>query len=236
MKTYRAYAGPFAERPYYPAEQIEQMCWDELNTAGLYPDAPAPVRIDRFIEKRFKISISYDDLPNGILGFTEFGNNGVASIVVAKALDDDSRRSERRIRTTLAHEAGHGLLHMHLMALGSETRPLFEDSLDPIRPRILCRNEGVLPEARPKKKYDGKWWEFQANQAMTALLLPRSLVERALDPMLVPYGTLGKRTIVADTRDRAATLLSETFDVNPIVARLRLDAIHSEDEARQLTL
>ena len=30
-------------------------------------------------------------------------------------------------------------------------------------------------------RYDGRWWEFQANQAMGAALLPRKLVEVALD-------------------------------------------------------
>src|SRR3989441_11554119 len=66
----------------------------------------------------FRSTPTYEDLDKGVLGFTQFGRTGVQAIVVARALDEDGTRpAERRIRTTLAHEAGHGLLHAHLFAL-----------------------------------------------------------------------------------------------------------------------
>lgn len=207
------------------------MCWDELRAANLYPEKPSPVRIDRFVEKRFKISIVYDDLPKGLLGFTEFGDRGVIGVVVSKALDDGSRSSERRIRTTLAHEAGHGLLHTHVMLLGDESRSWFEGALDD-RQRLLCRQDAF--SHRKAGKYDGKWWEYQANLAMSALLLPRGLVDLALEPVLTHSGSLGKRAIASGRRDEAVNTLAELFDVNPVVARIRLDATYPEGP--QLTL
>jgi hypothetical protein len=235
VKTYRSFGGPFAQRPYYRLEEIEQMCWDELQAVELYPSSPQPIRVDRFVEKRFKIAIAYEELPNGLLGFTEFGDNGVKSIVVAEVLDGDSQSGERRLRTTLAHEAGHCLLHTHLMVLGAQSRSLFEGGLDEKRPRILCRNESVLPQGT-FRKYTGQWWEFQANQAMGALLLPRALVQTTLGDLLVGQGTLGKRTIPPERREQAAELLSEVFEVNPIVATLRLAGIYPTDRELQLTL
>lgn len=238
MKTYRPGAGQFVERPYYTLQDIEQICSYELERVGLYPSDPAPVRVERFIEKRFGLHVIYDDLPGGLLGFTEFDDKGVNAIVVAKTLDDEgTQAAERRIRTTMAHEgAGHGLLHTHLMALGAAARPLFGDGLDPQVPRILCRTGGgSAPAADGSKGYDGRWWEFQANQAMGALLLPKRLVEQALDRLLVARGMLGTRVLEPGRREAGARLLADVFDVNPVVARIRIAALYPE-HAGQLTL
>ncbi len=70
---------------------------------------------------------------------------------------------------------------------------------------------------------------------MGALLLPKALVEKAIAPMLVFLGMLSLPTLPNDRRERAVRLLAETFDVNPIVARIRLDALYPA-AAGQLTL
>ena len=112
MKTLRSKTGPFLERPYFPDGVIENTCADELRAVGLLPLSPEPIRIDRFIEKRFKVTPSYEELPEGVLGLTRFNQQGVSEVVVARALDEESSKvAERRIRTTLAHEGGHCLLH-----------------------------------------------------------------------------------------------------------------------------
>lgn len=182
MKNLRASAGPFAERPYFEPAEIEEICREALCSVALYPAEPSPVRIDRFVEKRFGVHPIYEDLPSGLLGYTEFGANGIQRIVIGRALDDEgTRTAERRVSTTLAHEGGHGLLHAHLFALGVDVASLFGEGMDVRGSKIMCRSE-VLPAdggSRPRK-YDGRWWEFQANQAIGGLLLPGPLVERCL--------------------------------------------------------
>lgn len=239
MKTYRSRSGPFAEQPFYELAEIESTCEAELRRVDLFPESPTPIRIDRFIEKRFGISPSYEDLDPGLLGFTQFGSNGVEAIFVAKALDDDgSRPAERRLRTTIAHEAGHGLFHAHLFAFGARPATLFADGLAVDTPKVLCREGGISGiggESSRKPPY--RWWEFQANQAMGALLLPRPLVDLALAAVLVAPGRLSRRlTLAEEHRDSAARLLSNTFDVNPIVAKIRLEALYPATQQRQLTL
>ncbi len=238
MKTSRRASGPFPERPFFTVEEIEQICTDELRKTELFPAEPSPIRIDRFIEKRFGVQVAYDDLPDGVLGFTEFGAKGVEAIVIARILDDEgTQAAERRIRTTMAHEGGHGLLHTYLVVLGAAARPLFGDGLDPKLPRVLCRTGGIAnPKLGVSKGYDGRWWEFQANQAMGALLLPRLLVESTLDQLLVANGALGLRLLEQRRREEATALLAATFDVNPVVARIRLAALYPEDATSQLTL
>jgi hypothetical protein len=97
--------------PYFTPSQIDNMCCDELHGVGPLPDSPEPIRIDRFIEKRFNVSPQYEDLRDGILGFTRFGKNGVKAVVISAALDAEGGKvAARRVRTTIAHEGGHGLL------------------------------------------------------------------------------------------------------------------------------
>jgi hypothetical protein len=234
MKTYKQKGGPFTERPYFELDDIEITCAQELRSVDLLPTAPSPIRIERFIEKRFKISPVYEDLPEGVLGYSRFGPKGVEAIVVSRALaDDQAPAAERRVTTTLAHEAGHGLLHAHLFVLGAPQRGLFGDEVT--EPKILCRNESA-PAAVTGRKYDGRWWEFQANQAIGALLLPRQLVQKAVESMLVSDGRLGRgHSLPTSDREKATALVAEVFDVNPAVARIRLQELYPVDRG-QLTL
>ena len=226
------------EKPFFKREDFEKICRDELEQHGLFPSEPAPVRIDRFVEKRFNIQPSYEDLPLGLLGFTLFGPKGVEEIVVSKALDEEGTQSaERRLRTTLAHESGHGLLHAHLFAFGSRPDSLFGDALDDRAPKILCRSGGISgSETTRMRKPPYQWWEYQANQAMGVLLLPKSLVQTALAPTLTPQGVLGTPVLPANQREAAIRLLADTFDVNPVVAKLRLEALFPVAAEGQLTL
>src|SRR5437588_601706 len=83
--------------------EIERICTEELHAVGLYPSRPEPVRVERFIEKRFNVSATYEELPPGVLGYTRFNRGGVEAIVVSCALcDEGTRAAERRINTTLA--------------------------------------------------------------------------------------------------------------------------------------
>ncbi len=238
MKTFRSQSGPFAERPYYTSEDIEKICVDELHQTGLFPSNPSPIRIDRFIEKRFKINHVYEDLADGILGYTKFGMNGVEEIGVSKALEDEGTEvSARRVKTTLAHESGHGLLHAHLFVFGQQPRSLFGDSLDASGLKILCRNNAIEGLQENKSgRYDGRWWEHQANLVIGPLLLPRSLTITALEPFLVETGMLKTKILDEMRREGAISSLAEIFDVNSIVARIRIDQLFPVAKTNQLTL
>ncbi len=238
MKTYPTSSGPFPERPVYKIEEVELICEDELRKVGLFPSEPGPIRIERFIEKRLKIVPKYEDLPEGILGCTKFGPKGVQEIIISRRLtEENSRVAERRVNTTLAHEAGHGLLHAHLFVLGQPPKSLFGGCVDPNEPKILCRQdtiEGV--QDRKKISYGGQWWEFQANLAIGGLLLPRRLVEIALEPFLVEKGQLGNKLLEPVRKEKALRELVEVFDVNPIVARIRIEGIFPRGQELQMAL
>lgn len=233
MKNIRSSSGPFVVRPHFKLREIEEICTSELRKAELYPSQPQAIRIDRFIEKRFGVTHRYEALPDGVLGFTLFGAKGVEDIVVARTLDEEGTKvAERRLRATLAHEGGHGLLHTYLFHLGEKPMSLFGDHDH--TPRILCRE--VVEAPRGRSGYNGQWWEFQANRAIGGLLMPRPLVEQALQDFCVEAGGLGQRVLSPEKRDAAIRELSTIFDVNPAVARIRIDEVFPSKNDSQMLL
>ena len=73
----------------------------------------APIKIERFVEKQFKTALIYEDLGPGNLGCTIFNSSGtVEAILVTRFLEEQNPiAARRRVRSTAAHEARHGLLH-----------------------------------------------------------------------------------------------------------------------------
>lgn len=239
MKTFKTSTGPFSERPYFSDNEVEATCSAELKSVDLFPSSPTPIRVERYIEKRFGVTPVYDELPEGMLGYTEFGSKGVKAITVSKKLTEESTKvADRRINTTLAHEAGHGIFHSYLFALQNrhETLKLFDQGFDSKGRRILCREESTQAGTRSERSYDGRWWEYQANQTIGALLLPRRLAYEVLKPLMTQRGTIGSYFIEINSRDRAVTMLVDSFDVNPAVARIRLEELFPPNNDGQLTL
>jgi hypothetical protein len=223
------------ERPFFKDSDLDRMAVEELSGSSLLPSQPAPVRIERFVERRFELSaVCYEDLPTNVLGYTQFGHRGVDAIFVSRTLSEEgSRVAERRINSTLAHEAGHGLLHAYLFRLDSFPTALFGDNGDVTPARILCRDN---PSTPGRSAYDGRWWEYQANQMIGALLMPKPLVLAALEPHWVGTGQLGAQSLRDEHRPIVVRELAELFDVNRSVAEIRLDALCPRVSSDQLIL
>ena len=194
MRKYPSKSGPFEEALYFDQDEIDEICRKALESVDLYPERPGPVRIERFLEKKFGLSPEYDALPEGVLGFTKFGPSGPERIVLSSGLSEgETRLSERRIATTLAHEAGHILFHTDLFVRRFRNMPmkrLFTDFApqDHGSPPVLCRD---IPDASSASSidYDGRWWEHQANKAIGALLIPLELLEKTVEPYFVTKKT-----------------------------------------------
>lgn len=232
MRTYRTSTGPFSEGVYYTDDEIERICSDALRESGFMPGRPEKVRIERFIEKRFQVSVIYEPLATGVLGFTAFGVNGVASVHVAEA-SDQSLASERRIHSTLAHEAGHALIHTHLFCLEFDHSGLFANDPDVSKEKVLCRDGD---SSRRGAGYDGRWWELQANKAIGALLMPHDLLVAFMDTYVDRRGGVQVPVLPESRREEAVRAASETFDVNPAVARIRIEKFFKNENENQLTL
>jgi hypothetical protein len=227
MKTFRARSGPFDQQLRFTPQEIDSMCIDALRKAGALPTAPAPVRIDWFVETYFNCRVAYEDLDDGVLGCTAFNENGsVKAVFLARHLEEGTIASKRRVRSTLAHEGGHCLMHAGLFAgssqrsLGLEPRRNHEN-LDFKNRRILCREED-FSGGSGTRVYNGRWWEWQANRAIGGFLLPTTLARQAVAPFSQLSPVTKSARIDWQNRERAVAELARVFEVNPIVARIRL--------------
>ena len=218
-------SGRFAFKLYFDdLGEIDEICLEALKKQSLLPSTPAPIRIERFVEKQFHAPLRYEDLGPDHLGCTIFTSSGtVQAILVSRFLEEQNTiPARRRARSTVAHEAGHGLLHGPLF-IGDN----FPDRGESQR-RILCRSEDILLET--ESSYRGRWWEFQANQAIGSLLLPRPLMNAFLDQSGIKLDSPGRSSLTPLQRESLAKKAAVIFDVNPIVVRIRLDSFFHKRE------
>lgn len=170
MRERRDPGGRLPYRLWYDESEIETIMADEFQKAGL-PVLPGTIAvdIDAFIERYLKLIPDFVALPDGVQGATEFYPDGRVRIKISADLAvraDRQAGAERLLRTTLAHEASHFLLHRTLFL--RETASLFGDAASR---QELCRDVRFVAAG-----YTGEWWEWQANRGMAALLMPRSVL------------------------------------------------------------
>jgi hypothetical protein len=234
MRYSRSPSGTFRQRLFFTTEEIDRLCLDALKKGNLLPNAPQAIRIDRFVETYFECPLEYKDFGTGILGCTQFNSKGSVVLVTVCETNDATVPGERRLRSTIAHEAGHGLMHASLFIDDGLQREMIGENVDLKNRRILCRQSDIGPAG--VKVYDGRWWEWQANRAIGGLLLPKTLVSMSLDRLVTKSTGLGIATLPASARLAAVSQIAETFDVNPAVARIRLGEMYPENLTSQLVL
>lgn len=228
--------GPFCRRLYIHENDIERMCREALASVDLLPECPAPVRIERFIYLLFGFEEEYESLPSHIMGCAKFTRRGLCRITVNRELaEQDDAVSRLRVRSTLAHEAGHGIFHNQLFIEKLErdaTLRLLDDGagvFDSVSGEgFMCRAEAGMAQV-PKFE----WWEYQANLAMAALLLPKHLVIEAartlLPQVLSGHGSVETRVTHAERE------LSSLFNVSRRMVSIRLAKWWAE-QSRQPSL
>jgi len=228
MKIRKDPASPYGIRIYMEKDEMDDICLNELHKSKRYlPKEPGPINIERFLEGYLEVKIEYQDLEEGYLGCTRFTRLGKPDkVIVSNRLLENYKSTERRLRSTLAHEAGHCLFHPPLFIRDDTQTSLFpeEQSKDPLR--ILCRDTDIEAGERG---YNGRWWEFQANRAIGGLLLPIPLLEKALGNALAVSPVSGAKSLPGADFDRAVKAISEKFDVNPIVAKYRLSELYKTE-------
>ncbi|MDR7409713.1 MAG: ImmA/IrrE family metallo-endopeptidase [Armatimonadota bacterium] len=219
MRRYRHRDGSL--RVWFGPEEIDQMAEEALHRAGLLPRLEAPVvDVERFLEGYLGADLDqYAPLPHDVLGATEF-RPGVPPLVQVNAaltraaLDDPHPPpgSRGRWRATLAHEAGHVLLHRALVEPDPSQTSLF----DPPDRLFRCLQREVA--------FGGgsDWREVQANRFMAALLMPKSVFVAAVVRAKRQEGLLLTDPVGTGSVERVARTLARWFDVSRQAARIRL--------------
>jgi hypothetical protein len=220
MQERKLNGGRFGKTLFFTDREIDRMCLEALKQSGCLPAAPEPIDIEFFIEKHFKTSLDMGtEVDPEVLGWTLFGKKGEILLVgVSPSLSaDTSLVGQRRCRATVAHEAGHCLMHP-ILFMEERTEPMW-GNLDFAQNRILCRKEDFTG------KYDGRWWEVQANKAIGGLLLPSGLVQKSVEHLLESQGGLGLPVLPEKNRQKAIEHVAATFEVNKPPAEIRLKSL-----------
>jgi hypothetical protein len=210
---------------YIPEKRFERIARYALEEVGLLPDSPQPIRIDRYAEKKWGITEDYIALPDDTLGRAGFDINGIRSIDINRSLaEDTSFSAQRRLRSTMAHEIGHGLVHTDLWIEVLVRRTQGELIPNGNAPSITnqgfsCRSATIVDQRCESSTFE--WWEYQANKLMSALLLPWHLV------MPVAASRKGQLTD-PDVYERSCAFellkldVADIFNVNPVMVKIRL--------------
>lgn len=220
MREARDRSGRMPYRLWYEEAEIDSIMEDELRRAGSPHIGGAALDVDAFIEQHLGITPQFEALPRGVQGATDFFPDGRVEMRISAALSglaaEGEPGAENLMRTTLAHEAAHVLLHRVLFLRQPEA--LF--GRDTSR-RELCRD--VRPVGRA---YSGEWWEWQANRGMGTLLMPRSEV--------VSH-TQAERSAGHEDTGALITSVADRFLVSREAARLRLEQLAVRTDPHQVS-
>jgi hypothetical protein len=206
MRWVRDATGRFPRRPHYDAVELDQVCEDLL--AGTPHQPLSTDALTVLIEQRAADLDLYADLTaegDDVEAVTDFVPGQRPQVRISYRLTE-SRKREHRLRTTLAHELGHVVLHDFIWWFD-------QGMLDVERARALsprCHRRRGLGSA--------DWMEWQAGYVSSALLMSASEMRELL-------GTTGAVWIRSAAARRRIELVQKTFDVSAEAARVRLQLL-----------
>ncbi len=216
--------GPFLRNEFIPDKRIVRIALEQLTACRLLPEAPGPVAVEKFCDRKWGVPEDYQALESDVMGLTSFTYKGLDRIVINTVLEaDSSTTGRRRMRSTLAHEVGHAVLHEDLfvekLVFERNQGELFGEMNRHAPSAIVCRNTDIF--GAPKKT---QWWEIQANKFMAALLLPEPLFLQVVAPPLSSYDETKASPHDRVTRYyRTIDTISDTFNVSREMARIAVD-------------
>lgn len=178
-------------------EEIERIAYELIKS--VQPDAvkftisfDVEGFFDLELENRTGIEAIYDQLPEGIDGYTDSEN---MKCCVCSSLADynDCQVTKRRLRSTIAHEVGHCFLHVEDARRNRDFQKKF-----------LTDKDSCFERYRPEdlKVYENPEW--QAWRFASALLMPENCFRAAVE------------------RNFTMKKLKRAFDVNPAFIEIRL--------------
>jgi len=179
VRWLRDASGRFPRRPHYEPAELEAVCADLLGQLHqLRPTAGAQAALSTddltvLLEQHAADLDLYAELPADLDAVTDFARGARPRVRVAARLSATAR-SAHRLRTTLAHELGHVVLHNFIWWFSPDPDPDPGVPFDPaaLSPRCALRRQA------------SDWMEWQANYCAGALLMPAAaLLADAAEPV-----------------------------------------------------
>lgn len=238
MKTYNTPYGIFYNRPFLSQNHIEEIAVQALEKAGCADFEPGEIPIEDVLEECLGIAVEYSELPEDVMGCATFQPEGVTRIEIHTrlALSGDDLTLDRRRRSTIAHELGHGLIHTPLYQQRFAIERLqshFEPS-EPQLAQIACRSSTIREDTlQPESANSYSWIEWQANAMMGPLLIPRCALGRHLEPWVGRADGVRILQLPSSARTEAEQSVSEVFHVSRQLAAIRIAMLFPEASTDQ---
>ncbi len=220
---------PFAQKVrFLSPEELDSASMELLRKFAKSSGKPIspPIPIDEIIEKHLRVRLEFTDLKEklgeDVLGATWF-DEGI--IRVQQELEDQ----EGRLCFTMAHEAGHWVLHRPQYEADKVTGQLFKRDSTEGPPAIVCRSS--------QRKQPAEW---QADQFAARVLMPEKFVRSAFarvaggEPVHVGPDGL---TRFGSMRDLAAAVIAagRFSNVSKDAMRIRLETLQLVARADQVS-
>lgn len=249
--------------PYLSSKDIEDRVESRLLSSSMMPTPSKPILdLPLFVEMGLKANLDdFCPLPSDVMGEVIFQPNYKDQVNINRDLseqaesDSDSAAIARaRLRSTIAHEAGHIILHREILmpAFDQGTLELF-DSDEPTSSayayRCLKSDFASLSQGRARRpsmnaqgdfaSRDIDHMEIQANKAMSALLLPRNIFSTMATDLLKQWESA--RGTCSDYDhfqcwQNLVTHLSQYFEVSRQVVTIRIKMLNLLAQSKTLEL
>lgn len=189
---------------------------------------PSEIDIDRFAVRYLGMEQDFQHLSHCgcYLGMTVFNDtdevpiynpeNNRAEYISAKAgtfiIDNHllEPNKEHRYRFTVGHEGSHHILHSAYFGYDPDQLSFFNSRA----PMVQCRIDNKNFNQKPFELWtEEEWMEWQANYLSAAILMPKSMVKKAIE-------NSNCQTIASKV-----DLVSETFNVSNASALIRLKGL-----------
>lgn len=234
MKQISDKTGTFPFRPWYEDGEIEELMESHLSQySKIFGETCAPhTPIEKFAEfylpEALGIEVDFDNYADvekvegpGVMGVTYFYPDHLDIKIDRKLTEKaEDEKYEGRYNITVAHEATHGLIHSQLFVRNKNQFTLFRE---PKLQKIKC----LYRDIDSPTNYDGRWWEFQANQGMSALKMPRKSFLKHFEVERNAYGKYDNYSLLEDAHLFKAIVgyLARTFKVSKKAAEVRLSQL-----------
>lgn len=218
MKSWKDPTSPWGKKLWYEDHEFRTLMEDALRRGGedIFT-AGSGVDVDRILEHGYGITPDYAaDLPADALGRTLFHRNGTIEVHVQRSLADEAGTdtvARRRLRSTIAHELAHVVLHSTLYPV-DHTQNLF--GFDDPPAKVLCRSGAINGQAHD-------WWEHQAYRGMACVLIPSRLLDQTL-PGILRDSTVTD-AVAAGKGKEVITTLADIFDTSFELTLYRLQEL-----------
>lgn len=202
---------------------------------------PRPLDVEDFVERFLGFNLHYENLSNNgcIWGMMVFNNrrilvydpdnNGIAyhPVDANTILIDNTLLAEDKeaiFRSTVAHEAGHGLYHPQIFREDDYQLSLFPMNNEEKVAVTCCRQIDItgVGNGRRELKTDHDWIEHHAKYFSAALLMNKKAMsivcgDERMRNQLIQFGLYGEELLARE--------VASTFNVSPASARIRISEL-----------